>query len=100
MKNKLKRLKIGDQIKIITGEQKGVIGKISAIFPKKSLLIIDGVSPRIKSLKKNEKKELPKFIHSSNVMIWDNAKNQCSRIEYRIVNNEKKRYLKKTGNFL
>lgn len=100
MNNKVKRLKIGDQVKIITGKERGLTGKISAIFPKKSLVIVDSVIPRIKRLKKEETKNIPRLIHSSNVMIWDNVKNKCSRVEYRIINDTKKRYLKKTGNFL
>jgi len=41
MKKQLKKhVKVGDRIQIITGNQKGVIGNISAINLKKSTVLI------------------------------------------------------------
>jgi large subunit ribosomal protein L24 len=106
MKNSVnKRLKIGDRVQIITGTQKGIIGKISSLFLKKSLVLVETVLPRIKSIKKKEgsessKSEIPRFIHISNVMLWDIEGNSRSKIGYKLLNNEKKRYFKKSGNCL
>ncbi len=100
-----KHVKIGDKIKVITGNQKGLIGTISSILTSKSSVIIDTVIPRIK-YKKNpqggasQKIDLQLPIHISNVMLWDSETNVASRIGYKEINNEKKRYFKKSGNFL
>ena len=102
---KKKHVKIGDRIKIITGNQKGIIGNISSINTKKELLTIDTVLPRIKFVKNREggeskKMELQIPIHISNVMIWDIETNTSSRIGYKVVENKKYRYFKKSGKIL
>ena len=103
-KNKL-HVKIGDKIKIIAGNEKGLIGTINVIFQDKSMAIIEGVVPRIKYKKKTpngeaQKIEIPYMIHTSNLMLWDSQLNQSSRVGYKLVDNIKKRYFKKSGNIL
>jgi large subunit ribosomal protein L24 len=98
-------VKIGDKVKIISGNHKGVIGNIITIFRKKSILFVEGISPRIKYIKnkqggESKKVELSIPIHISNVMLWDTELNLSSRIGYKFLNNEKKRYFKKSGNFV
>ena len=98
-------IKIGDKVKVIAGNQKGVIGNISAIDKEKLLVNLDSVNPRIKQAKNREgseskKIEVPIGIHSSNIMLWDNITNKAGRIGYKIVNSEKKRYFKKSGNLI
>jgi large subunit ribosomal protein L24 len=98
-------VKIGDKIKIISGDQKGFIGTITSIFRKKSTATIEGVLPRIKYIKNKEggesiKTELPILIHLSNLMLWDSVANLTSKIGYKIISNEKIRYFKKSGNIL
>jgi large subunit ribosomal protein L24 len=112
IKNHIKK---GDQVKIISGEQKGFLGKIEKILTKKSSVILEGILPRIKFVKnskttnqqqESKKIELPILIHISNVMLWDKEKNQVSRIGYKIENKnitnqkiktKKERYFKKSG---
>jgi large subunit ribosomal protein L24 len=98
-------VKIGDTIKIITGEKKGLIGKIKAIFLKKAIVFIEGVGTRIKYLKKtnnsDEKKvEIETPIHISNVMLWDGKLKVASKIGYKTVEAKKYRYFKKSGNII
>lgn len=103
--NKNCHIKIGDKVKIISGKQKGIIGVINSILKKKSLVYIDGISPRLKVVKnpnegKSKNVELQIPIHWSNVMLWDKEENVASRIGYKIIDNQKKRYFKKSGNLL
>jgi large subunit ribosomal protein L24 len=115
IKNHIKK---GDQVKIISGEQKGFLGRIERVLIKKSSVILEGILPRIKFVKSSKSKnlqeepkkvELPILIHISNVMLWDKEKNQVSRIGYRIEkknsNNQeieikKERYFKKSGSIV
>jgi large subunit ribosomal protein L24 len=104
-KNKNSPVKIGDKVKVITGNQKGFIGTISSIMAKKSLVIVDGILPRIKYTKNRQggdpvKQEIPVSIHVSNVMLWDNEKNIAGKIGYKIVDTKKVRYFKKSGNLV
>ena len=117
MKNHVQK---GDLVKIISGGQKGFLGKILTVLNKKSSVIVEGVVPRLKYLKNKQKTqqqeeskrvELPILIHISNVMLWDSEKNQASRIGYKkgspdssSLENQKselkKRYFKKSGNLV
>ena len=97
--------KIGDKVKIITGNQKGLIGNISLINKKKQMVGIESLLPRV-TYKKNpqggeaRKVEIQQLIHLSNVMLWDNEAKISSKIGYKMVEGTKKRYFKKSGNFL
>ena len=98
-------VKIGDKIKVIAGSQKGLVGTISSISKMKSVAVITGVVPRIKYKKQNPHSEAQKFeldvpIHTSNLMLWDDQNNEASRIGYKLTENTKSRYFKKSGNIL
>ena len=98
-------VKVGDKIKIIAGNQKGLIGTIKLLLTKKSMAIIDGILPRIKYKKQNQNSEAQKMeielpIHTSNLMLWDEKNNKASRIGYKLIEKIKKRYFKKSGNIL
>jgi len=98
-------LKKGDTVKVITGDNKGFIGKINSIFPKKSIIFIEGISPRIKYTKNSQGTESKKLelqipIHTSNVLLWDKEANLSSKIGYKIIDNKKYRYFKKSGNLV
>ena len=98
-------VKVGDKIKIIAGNQKGLVGTITGLITKKSVAIIDGILPRIKYKKQNSNSQAQKIeiqlpIHTSNLMLWDDKNNKASRIGYKLIENIKKRYFKKSGNIL
>jgi large subunit ribosomal protein L24 len=100
-KHQKSHVKLGDKIQVISGNQKGLIGKISSIIRTKSLATIKEVLPRIKYTGKESKKiELPVFIHLSNLMLWDTSTNSASKIGYQLKNKKKERYFKKTGNLV
>lgn len=78
-----KRLNVkkGDQVKVISGENKGKEGQVLEVFTKKDRVIVEGVNIVTKHVKPSatnpqggiEKKEAP--IHVSNVMVVDNQGN-------------------------
>lgn len=68
-------------------------------------MTIEGTLPRVKYVKSNQggeatKKEIPILFHISNVMLWDKDANVASKIGYKEVENQKKRYFKKSGNLV
>ena len=101
MKNKRScHIKVGDKVKVITGTNKGIVGTINSILFKKSIVFIEEILPRIKYIKNTQGEESKKVeiktpIHISNVMLWDKEANLSSKIGYKLINNEKKRYFKK-----
>jgi large subunit ribosomal protein L24 len=106
MKKKINcHIKVGDKVKIITGDNKGTIGTINSIVFKKSILFINEVLPRIKYIKNTQGQESKKVeiqvpIHISNVMLWDSELNSGSKIGYKIIENKKYRYFKKSGKII
>lgn len=104
-KHTLAHIKLGDTIKIISGFNKGFIGKINAVLLKKSVVFVEGIPPRVKYSKSRQAEEakkisLPIAIHISNVMLWDKEGKYASKIGYKMVGNQKFRYFKKSGNII
>lgn len=94
----------GDKVKVISGHYKGTIGDVTQVFPKKEMVLIEGVNMVKKSLKPTQanpdggiiEKEAP--IHVSNVMAYDSKAKKASRIGYTEEKGEKVRVYKSTGN--
>jgi large subunit ribosomal protein L24 len=100
------KLKKGDLVQVIAGNDKGAIGRILEIYPDKMRVLVEGVNVRKKHTRPTQQnpkggiisKEMP--IHYSNVMILDSDKNPTRigiRIEERDGKIVKIRYSKKNG---
>ncbi|MGB9772068.1 MAG: 50S ribosomal protein L24 [Candidatus Kapaibacteriota bacterium] len=100
------KLKKGDLVQVIAGNDKGAIGRILEIYPEKMQVLVEGVNVRKKHSRPTQQnpkggiisKEMP--IHYSNVMILDSDKNP-TRIGIRTEEKDGKivkiRYSKKNG---
>jgi len=93
-------VKKGEKVQVISGTNKGIIGNITEIDRKKRKVIIDAISPRIKILKKSQEKQIPYKIHISNIMLWNSENKIRSRVGFKFLNKEKKKYFKKFGNII
>jgi large subunit ribosomal protein L24 len=100
-------VKAGDTVQIISGRDKGKVGRIITILPKKSQVIVEGVNLKTKHVKPQQEGESGQIktyegpIHSSKVMIYSSKQNVASRICYTFTEEGKKvRMLKKTGEIL
>jgi large subunit ribosomal protein L24 len=95
----MKKIKIGDNVKVILGRDKNKIGKVKSILDKK--IVIEGVNTKIKHVKPSQKDKIGKIIKFdaaisiSNVMVC-NEKGIASKISIIFENNKKIRILKKT----
>ncbi|MCX7879340.1 MAG: 50S ribosomal protein L24 [Ignavibacteria bacterium] len=100
------KLKKGDLVQVISGNDKGAVGRILEIYPDKMRVLVEGVNVRKKHQRPTQQntrggivsKEMP--IHYSNVMILDSDKNPTRigiRIEERDGKKIKIRYSKKNG---
>lgn len=100
-----KRLKIksGDQVKVISGSNKGKNGRVISVDRKKDRVLIEGVNEVTKHNKPSptnpegsiETKEAS--IHISNVMLIDTAGNATRVGRKRGENGKLVRYSKKSG---
>lgn len=74
------KIKKGDLVKVIAGDDKGHVGKVLDVFPKKMRILVDGTKEYKKHEKPNQNNQqggivsklMP--IHYSNVMIIDSDK--------------------------
>ncbi|MDQ0156989.1 50S ribosomal protein L24 [Robertmurraya andreesenii] len=99
-------VKKGDKVMVISGKDKGKTGVILAAFPKKDRVLVEGVNIVKKHSKPNQlnpqggiiSHEAP--IHVSNVMPIDPKSGEPTRVGYKVVDGNKVRVAKKSGEVL
>lgn len=96
-------IKVGDMVKVISGKDKGKVGKILKTLAKKKHVLIEGVNIKTKHVKARQEGETGSItrqeasIHSSNVMHYSQKEDAVSRIGYKKdEQGNKVRYLIKT----
>lgn len=83
------KIKVGDNVQVITGSNKGKEGKVLKVFRKEGRVIIDGVNIVKKHIKPNRTNEsggileVEAPIHISNVKVLDKkeAKKEAKKVE-------------------
>ena len=96
------KLKVGDNVRVITGSNKGKEGKITKVLDNK--VIVEGVNLRKRHLKpKNnngtgEIVEVERPIHRSNVMIVDPKTKKPTKVKVDFDKNGKKIRISKKSN--
>ncbi len=97
------KIKVGDTVRIITGDHKGVEGKVMRVDKEKNKAIVQGanmVSKHEKPSAKNPqggitKKEAP--IHISNLALIDPKSGNATRVGFEVRNGKKVRFSKKSN---
>ncbi|MCF6347059.1 MAG: 50S ribosomal protein L24 [Flavobacteriaceae bacterium] len=94
------KIKTGDTVKVMAGDDKGQEGKIVKILKDKNKAIVEGVnmvSKHTKPSAQNPQGGISKFeapIHISNLMILE--KGETTKVGYRMDGDKKVRYSKKS----
>jgi len=96
------KIKTGDTVRVIAGDDKGQEGKVQKVFIDKNKAIVEGVNMVSKHQKPSAanpqggiiKKEA--LIHISNLAIVD-SKGDATRVGYRIEGDKKVRFSKKSN---
>ncbi len=98
------RIKKNDRVMVISGNDKGKIGKIIRVLPNKGRVVVENVNIAKKSKRKSQKDPKGGFIdfempiHISNVMLIDKQTNKPTRFGASILKDGTKvRISKKTG---
>ena len=97
------KLKKGDNVMVLAGNDKGKTGEVLEIIPKTEKVIVKGVNIRKKHVKPRKAGEeggiIPAEypIHSSKVNVVCPKCQKATRIGYIVENNEKVRVCKKCG---
>ena len=97
------RIKKGDTVYVIAGNDKNKTGKVLSVDPATDRVIVEGVNMVSKATKPNPKQpqggiikqEAP--IHISNLNLIDPKSGKPTRVGYKMDGDKKIRYAKKSG---
>jgi large subunit ribosomal protein L24 len=101
------KIRKGDTVKVVSGNDKGKTGKVLKTFPEVTRIIVEGVNlvkRHTRPSQRNRKGgivEKEGSIHVSNVMLFDNRVSNVTRVGYRLLNDGTKvRINKKSGEII
>ena len=96
------KIKKGDQVIVLSGDDKGKTGEVVKAMPKEGKVVVQGVNLVKRHTKPSQTnpggivtKEAP--INVSNVAILDSKTNKASKIGYKNVDGKKVRVARKSG---
>ncbi|MCL2869901.1 50S ribosomal protein L24 [Candidatus Saccharibacteria bacterium] len=85
----IKRIRVGDMVKIISGDNKGTVGKVLGVLPAKKAALVEGVGIKSRRVKpsrlnpKGGKKDIHVPISLSKLaLVVDTKSNKTSRVGY------------------
>jgi large subunit ribosomal protein L24 len=90
-------IKKNDKVKILSGKDKGKIGKVLQVLPREGKISIEGLNLLIKHLRpqkegeKGQRIEFPSFIDVSNVALICPKCGKATRVAHKIVKIENKK---------
>jgi len=99
----MNRIKKGDNVIVIAGNDKGKTGKVLQVITDKNRVIVEGVAMVSKHTKPNAKApqggivKQEASIHVSNVALVDPKSGKATRIGYKEEDGKKVRIAKKSG---
>ena len=100
------KIKKGDTVQVLSGNDKGKTGEVLEVIPKTKKIIVKGVNIRKKHVKAKKQGEeggilsIECSIHSSKVNVVCPKCNKPARIGYEIEKDQKVRVCKRCGNKL
>lgn len=96
-------IKTGDKVQVITGKNKGQVGKVLKAFPSENRVIVEGVNIITKHQKAKSMNEpagkiqTEGKIHASNVLLYSEKSGKGVRTRTEIIDGKKVRVDVKTG---
>ncbi len=97
------KLKKGDQVKIISGKERGKSGAIISVFPEESRITVEGINlykKRVHPKQQGQKGEtvmVARPLAASNAMIICSNCKKATRVGFMTEGNQKMRICKKCG---
>lgn len=88
------KIKVGDNVKIIAGKDKGKTGKVMQVFTQTDKLVVEGVNLMIKHQKarkqgeKGQRIQFPAPLHVSNALTVCPKCDKPGRVAYRLDRDE------------
>lgn len=96
------QIKKNDTVVVISGKDKGKIGTVIKVMPKKNKVVVEGVNMQTKHAKatrtsSSEIKHMEGPVDASNVMFYDKKTKQATRLGAAFEDGKKVRIAKKSG---
>jgi large subunit ribosomal protein L24 len=88
------KIKKGDQVLVITGEDKGKTGKVLKVFPSKSRVVVEGVNFIKRHTRQTQKAqkggiiEKEGTVHVSNLMLFCPKCTSPTKVAYKVLEGE------------
>ena len=82
------KIKVGDTVKVIAGDDKGATGKVSRVMRDKNRVVVEGIGKVWKHVKRGQKNpqggrlSIETSIHASNVLLVNSA-GETTRVGHR-----------------
>lgn len=103
------KIKSGDKVRVISGNDKGKEGVVQKVYPKTNRVVVEGVNVRKKHMKPTQANpqgsilDIYAPINASNVALLDPKTKKPTKVGYKTEKTKqgkevKVRYAKKTGN--
>lgn len=88
------KIKVGDNVRVIAGKDKGKTGKVLQVFPVLNKVVVENVNKAVKHLKRRgnqagQRVEFTAPIHASNVRVV--GKDGEGRVGYKFIDKDGKR---------
>ena len=89
-------IKKGDKVKVLTGKDKGKIGKVLQVFNKKDKVSVEGANLLYKNMRpkkqgeKGQRIQFPAAVKVSNLALVCPKCSKTTRVTYQILDNKKK----------
>ncbi len=95
----MNRLSVGDQVIVISGNDKNKRGKITRVLREKNSVVVEGINVVKRHLKATPQRpggvlEVEAPIHASKVMLVDPKTNKPTRVSYKLEDGKKQRIAK------
>lgn len=91
------KIKTGDTVLVLTGKDAGKKGKVTQVFPRQGLVVVEGVNQMTKNVKARKEKEQGQRIQFngpiklSNVLFVDSKTGKPTRLGATIIDGKKLR---------
>lgn len=100
------RIKLGDLVQVITGRDKGQVGRVLSVLHKEERVVVEGVNRITKHVKPSQRNpqggrvQINASIHMSNVMPVDPSTGKGTRVRFEERSGVKHRVAVKSGTSL
>jgi large subunit ribosomal protein L24 len=95
----MRRIRVGDQVVVVRGNDKGKRGKVAKVLPEKNAVVVEGVNLVKRHMRPTPQRaggilEIEAPLHESKVMPVDPESGKPTRVHYKVEDGKKQRVAK------